>query len=199
MRIRAPAKMPKVFRLYTPMHLLAKLHGEIAGFRRSLDSTSLHRHLLPAYHAFNCAVTAWHVSDWTWEYVGDHGQGELASHFGITRRDLFGFQDAVAASSRALNACREIATGSKHRDVKRKGADPSVQASAVWAQLEPPKSRPGPPRYGTVWLITDRNGTRPALDVFNEAAEYWHRLLAPWREDTLVTGWPVRRRSPLRR
>ena len=64
MRIPIPDEQPKVFRLSTPMHLLDKLRWEIAGFQRSLRSKSIYRELHPAYHAFNCAVTAWHMTDW---------------------------------------------------------------------------------------------------------------------------------------
>lgn len=191
MKIRAPAHAAKVFKLSTTMHLLAKLHWEIEGFKRSLWSKSVFRELLPAYHAFNCAVTAWHMTDWTWEYVRADGQADLAARYGLERVDFGLFQDAMARSSRALNACREIATGSKHRDVKRKRADPHVRAGAEWAELKTDRS--GTPRYGTVWLIADRHGERPALDVFREAAEVWREVLSPWMEDRFVEGRRFRR------
>lgn len=196
MRIQIPESLPKVFVLSTPIHLLAKLHWEIKGFQRSLSSKSIFATLLPAYHAFNCAVTAWHVTDWTWEYVAAEGRSALAATYGLEGVNFGLFQDAVAQSSRALNACREIATGSKHRDVKRSRADPHVRAGAEWAALKPDRS--GTPRYGTVWLIVDRHGKRPALEVFREAAEFWREVLSPWMEDRFVEGrrFPRARRRP---
>jgi hypothetical protein len=188
MRIPIPESLPKVFVLSTPMHLLAKLHWEIKGFQRSLTNKDIHRNLLPAYHGFNCAVTAWHLTDWTWEYVGEEGHAELARIFKLDEPsvDLRSFQDAAARASRALNACREIANGSKHRDVKRKRADPYVRAGSRWAELK--RARGGAPRYGTAWFISDQHGTRPALEVFKEAAGYWRHILSPWMEDTFIQG-----------
>lgn len=186
MKIHIPEYLPKVFVLSTPMHLLAKLHWEIAEFKRSLTSKSLHRNLLPAYHAFNCAVTAWHMTDWTWEYVRPEGQADLVSKYKLARPDLRAFQDAMARTSRAANACQEIANGSKHRNVKNKRADPHVRAGASWAELK--QSRDRSRRFGTAWEITDQLGTRPALEVFREAADFWRSVLSPWMEDTFVEG-----------
>lgn len=186
LKIHIPEDLPKVFKLSTPMHLLAKLRWEIVGFQRSLTSRSLHRHLLPAYHAFNCAVTAWHMTDWTWEYVGPEGQAELVLKYKLARIDLRAFQDAMALTSRAANACQEIANGSKHRNVKNKRADPHVRAGAFWAELK--QSRDGSRRFGTSWEITDDIGTRPALEVFREAADFWGSVLSPWMEPTFVEG-----------
>ena len=190
MKISIPDSPAKVFKLSTPMHLLAKLRWEIAGFERSQRNKGLYRHLLPAYHAFNCAVTAWHMTDWIWEYVGPDSQVDLATTYKLKNVNLRSFQDAVAQMSRAINACQEIANGSKHREVRRKRADPYVRAEEAWAELEP--SATDARRYGTVWLIRDQSGVRPALDVFREAADYWCGVLSPWMEDTFIEGGTVR-------
>lgn len=92
------------------------------------------------------------------------------------------FQDAIAQTSRSLNACQEIANGSKHRVVRREEADPHVRAGLQWAEIAPlPTDPPGGRRYRLMWAISDRIGARPALEVFNEAADYWadfpHRRL----------------------
>jgi hypothetical protein len=180
------------------MHLLSKLHWEIAGFRRSLHNRHMHRWLLPAYHAFNCAVTAWHMTDWIWMYISLGEQRELAAKHGLARADLRDFQDAIAQESRALNACREICNGSKHREVTRKRADPHVRAGATWGELKASRKK-AETAYGVRWEITDRVGTRPALDVFSEAEDYWYTYLAPYREDTFVPSEPARRRRSPRR
>ena len=200
MRLVIPVmpELPKVFRLHTPMHLLGKLHWEIDGFRRSLHSRHLHRWLLPAYHAFNCAVTAWHMTDWIWLYVGDQERRELARKHGLARVDLLDFQDAIANESRALNSCRELCNGSKHREVTRKRADPHVRVGATWGRLSSPRKN-AEGKYGVRWEITDQAGTRPALDVFNEAADYWYVYLAPYREDSTFIPSPRKRRRVARK
>jgi hypothetical protein len=200
MRLTLPVQpdLQKVFRLHTPMHLLSKLHWEIEGFRRSLHNRHTHRWLLPAYHAFNCAVTAWHMTDWIWLYVSPEEQRELAAKHALAPSDLRSFQEAMGKACRALNACRELCNGSKHREVTGKRADRHVRARASWGELTSSRKR-AEPRYGMRWEVTDKLGTRPALKVFREAEEYWYVYLAPYREGTFVpsTKSPKRRRKTL--
>jgi hypothetical protein len=195
MKISIQDEPQKVFVLSTPIHLLAKLRWEVARFQSSITRKSLYQNLHPAYHAFNCAVTAWHMTDWIWEYIGPDAQVEIAAKYKFQGIALRAFQDAMAKSSRAVNACQEIANGSKHREVRRKTADPNVKVGREWRELrsEPRKKSEGARRFGTVWVISDENGSRTALEVFKEAVDYWRRFLAPWMEDSFITGRPIRR------
>jgi hypothetical protein len=170
--------------LATPEHLLLKLRWEIKNFQRSSRRSSP-KDMVPAYHAFNCAVTAWHMTDWVWEYLAPQSQAELAKRLSLRASTLRSFQDAIALSSRALNACQEIANGSKHRKVRRPQADPDVHAGIQVVEItsdEPglPINPPGRYRYRLLWVIRDRAGVRPALDVFKEAAYYWDDFLRRW-------------------
>lgn len=138
------------------------------------------------------------MTDWTWEYADPESRKDLAARYCLERVDLRSFQDAMARSSRALNACQEIANGSKHREVRRRRADLHVRVTAAWAELK--QDRSGARRFGTAWLIVDRIGTRPALEVFRETADYWCGVLAPFMEHRFIAGSgtrrPVRRREP---
>jgi hypothetical protein len=74
MRVPDPNDHPKapsnVFALATPHHLLIKLAWENGQLRQPLKTKQpIAWTHAPAYHAFNCAVTAWHLTDWTWESV----------------------------------------------------------------------------------------------------------------------------------
>ena len=189
MRITVQESPAQVFRLSTPMHLLDKLWWEIAGFKRAQRSESQFKYLLPAYHAFNCAVTAWHMTDWVWEYADAESRVALASKYKIKGTSLRSFQKAVARANRSINACQEIANGSKHREVRRLQANPHVRAEVVWAELE--KGDVGERRFGSVWQIRDEDGVRPALQVFKEAADYWREVISPWMEDSFVEGRPI--------
>lgn len=177
-----PEPPPKVFALATPGHLLAKLHWEVKGLRRSTGRRAeLGAHLVAAYHAFNCAVTAWHMVDWVWMSCDENGRAELAAAMDMPRRDLGAFQHAVRRD-RALNCCRDIATGSKHKNVDRR-PDPDVRAALEWsvehATVESPVDEPLA-RYRANLVVHDRSGARPAVEVFEEALEYWTRFCERW-------------------
>jgi hypothetical protein len=189
MRIVEPPALQKVFALSTPMHLYAKLAWELKAFKRALSRDVLSWHLHAAYHAFNCAVTAWHLSDWIWEYISASERQELATQFGLRNADLGSFQGWITKQSRALNCCREIATGSKHRVVKRRSADSNVRASLEWGRINADvNAGVNEPlaKYRVRLVIYDSKGVREAVDVFTEALEYWRTLLAPWQEDRYV-------------
>lgn len=182
MRIPILERLPKVFTLSTPQHLLGKLRWEVAGFKRA--EASKHRlgwHLTASYHAANCAITAWHMTDWIWQYLGEQDRRDLAEALGVTPVTLPEFQAYVRNASRALNCCRDIATGSKHMKLTRPGADPDVDAKAEWghAAAKRGKAEPvgTPASYTTHLLVTDRQGTRPAREIFEEAFTYWDAFM----------------------
>jgi hypothetical protein len=69
--------------------------------------------------AFNAAVTAWQLTDWVFEDMTDD-QRRL---FKVSR--LTDLQNLARDQCRALHLCRQIATASKHRNV-RMHYDPNV-------------------------------------------------------------------------
>ena len=193
-----PEPPSKVFALATAAHLLAKLQWEVKGFRRaSKRHADLGAHLIAAYHAFNCAVTAWHMADWIWMSTEENGRAEITAALDMPRADLGCFQDAIRRN-KALNCCRDIATGSKHKDVSRR-PDPDVRAALEWdvehATVESSVDEPLA-RYRARLVIHDSAGVRPATDVFEEALDYWTQFLERWGfiEARFVTGRPVRKR-----
>lgn len=179
-----PEPLDKVFALVTPYHFLMKLNWEVEGLRKAeRDSEDLAPHLTAAYHAFNCAVTAWHMVDWIWESLEPSDRAEVATSLGMTVANAGLFRRKMRSSSRAINCCRDIATGSKHKVVSE-GADPKVRAVLEWkatpAQAGSMKAGDPLVRYRATLMIHDEGGARPALEVFEEALEFWHRLLEQW-------------------
>ncbi|UGY03889.1 hypothetical protein [Bradyrhizobium quebecense] len=93
----------------------------------------------PLFHAFNTAITVWHVTDWLWHYSPEL-RIKLATKFQFVfeesptgiKRGLEKFQDAIVPHCDALGVCREIATGSKH--MWKNKVDPNIKAQAVWAK-----------------------------------------------------------------
>jgi hypothetical protein len=107
----APEPPAHVLMLATPAHMLTKLHWELYSLRKALSEKPEHigHTHAPAYCAFNCAVTAWHVADWTWRASSPEQRAFIFSCLAIesSRKDDFGtFQSAVRKKSRALHICR---------------------------------------------------------------------------------------------
>jgi hypothetical protein len=121
------------------------------------------------------------MTDWIWQYLGEQDRRDLAETLGVTPVTLPEFQIYVRNASRALNCCRDISTGSKHMKLTRPGADPDVDAKAEWrataAKRGKAESVDEHPSYTTHLLVTDRQGTRPAREIFEEAFTYWDAFM----------------------
>lgn len=151
--------------------MLYKLHWEISGLRKAIeDRDNLYAWLQPAYHAYNCAVTAWHCADWAWEYPDkDEGREYIAgllefSCSGNRRVDSEAFFAAVCNASREVSICRQIANGSKH--MKLRNSDPTIRVGHGW--------RPDP--LASAPRILDSDTEHFAQNIFERAAKYWERL-----------------------
>jgi hypothetical protein len=84
----------------------------------SLNTIERHDVMGRAYTAFNCAVTAWHMTDWVWAEL-DQNQWKEVQEFAGTGCKLVAtnpkpLQEYVRRSSHALKLCELLANGSKH-------------------------------------------------------------------------------------
>lgn len=116
-----PEAPDKVFMLATPAHMLTKLHWELCQLRKSLTEKPEHigHTHAPSYCAFNFAVTAWHLADWTWKAAAGEQRGHILKCLNIESsghddKDFRKFQTAVRDRSRAIHICQQVANGSKH-------------------------------------------------------------------------------------
>jgi hypothetical protein len=86
---------------------------------------------VPAYIALNCAVTGWHLADWTWKATDEYLREAIADYFKFSLKsndhdNLSMFYDHLSEDSREIHICRMIANGSKHMKLDR--SDPSIAA-----------------------------------------------------------------------
>lgn len=97
-------KAQKSFGLHDSRDMLAKLRWELQNLfcRQRYDIAAC------KYHAFNCAVTAWHVTDWLWQDISL----ELKNKKQWKR--IQDFQRDVRKECPALALCYEVGRGSKH-------------------------------------------------------------------------------------
>ena len=173
----------KVFSLSTPEQMLRKLHWEITNFGRAIDveGTTVESLNAPAYWAFNCAVTAWHIADWVWLTVPEPQRDQLFPGCHTGRKDtLTAFQVSLQAASPPVLICRHVATASKHMEMTRH-VDPSITVDTVWTKQA---ARFGATRFGdpfatyTSVLTVSHEGTdRPAIEIFKEAFGFWQSFL----------------------
>ena len=183
-----PAPPDKVFGLAMPHHMLWKLRWEIAQLRSILGKPCQHgAEVEPAYHAFNCAVTAWHMADWIWQSISKEERAEvlLKLHFDATGRnqdDFKTFTRSMMKQYRTLHICHQIAIGSKHKIIESY-SDPELAVEEQWHK-EPGSIRSriegGLALYSIRLVIRDGDVSRPALEVFEEAAQTWDRWLRQW-------------------
>lgn len=174
--------------------MLTKLHWELDQLRKSLTEKPEHigyTHA-PSYCAFNFAVTAWHLADWTWKAASIEQRAHILECLNIEssgsdnknfNKNFGKFQTAVRDGSRAIHICQQVANGSKHMTITRH-PDPDVQAKMKW---ETEYGRAGTMRAGDRLavhryrlVIVDKGTERSALDVFEEAFRDWQRLLGTW-------------------
>ena len=150
--------VPQTFAVENAKDMVDKLWWEIEAYREELD-------LQPKlWRAFNCSVSAWHVSDWLWK----QRQAE-----GLEIGDLISFQSDVQARCRALRLCKHIATASKHGGVDRR-FDPTIEVTVRGKETpgEIPISDIDNSKHFEI-MISDADGELDALQVFYEAEAFW--------------------------
>jgi hypothetical protein len=162
--------------------MMQKLAWEIKCFEAELrrqDATGLPRHLEAAYCAFNVAVTAWHLSDWTWHSLPEHHRPDVAEKLGASNK-LKSFQDALIANSRALRICKEIANGSKHMEDR----ETDIRADIAWTRHSASvgQLKAGQPiaAYNFQLIVFDGSIELDAAEVFSDVFSFWRRLLPEW-------------------
>ena len=180
-----PEPPNKVFDLATPAHVYSKLLWELGNLKRSEAAEEKREDLRfdSAYHAYNFAVTAWHLTDWVWAASDAELKKYLSKYFNGARMekkgDLF---DAIATRFRAIHICGQIANGSKHY-IATWGNDPAIEAKAHWIENNECAKPDDRVRFFFQKKLTvrdDAEGYRPALDVFKEAVRAWDEMLGNW-------------------
>ena len=164
-----PAR-PQTFGLENAWDLYAKLEWEIEKLKAApvdRDPQDL------AYGAFNAAVTAWQLMDWVWKEI------DLSKKKRLSLNNLGDLQRLCRNQCRALYLCRQIATASKHWEV-RDYADPSVQAKMDADVRRFSAGDPvGTPLSTWRWnlIIHDGAQTFNAIQVFDDAQYFWGQFM----------------------
>jgi hypothetical protein len=158
--------------LHSAEDLLRKLRWEVGEMEHKIGKVPDNQ--VEAYHAFNAAVTAWHICDWVWETA----PMELRARF---KRDspepsakgVRLLAALVCEQCRELYLCRHLATGAKHFRVDQFN-DPGVTAT-LEAAIDIFESGTGEVRFvsGSGVFVNDEGRQHSGLGLFNRALHYW--------------------------
>ena len=147
--------------------LLEKLRYETG----SLNTTERHDVMGRAYIAFNCAVTAWHMTDWAWVEL-DQSQRKKVQTLAGTSCKLVATNpkplQAYARRFEALKLCELIANGSKHYVLRR--PDSSVSTTMTDGKDV---------EYGNP-VVTVDGKERWVGEILLEAVCWWQMFLTDW-------------------
>jgi hypothetical protein len=201
-KIEMPPPGPqRVFQLSTPRHMFMKLHWELDGLREILkpQREDLSGHITAAYFAFNFAVSAWHLSDWTWESFEGDGQTEVAAKLGLDfssakneRQKLELYQDKLRELCPALAICWDIANGSKHMTDRQKS---DVKVGMDWSVRDARADEPFLSNYTYELYVKTAGKKQNAVEVFEDVYSFWRRFLEDWGflEARFIQGDPPTR------
>lgn len=172
----------RVLYLSHPSQLFIKLNWDLGLFQKTLsgENHEARPYEVAAFHAFNVAVTAWHLTDWIWGFLDEKERVQMVADFEFESQvlGLRDFQRAVRKKSRALEICWEVANGSKHftthEDSKvETQVDVKVNSATVG------EFRAGQPlqTFSYEFIINWNGQVLEAVKVFEEARDFWGRLL----------------------
>lgn len=119
--------------------------------------------------AINCAITAWHLTDWIWAGISSTtaSRPEVAELLGVRGRrpEKDDFVKWAIRNCPALEICQSICNGSKHVSCR------DLEATRMTAPG--PKER-GPGRQLVARIeIVDGSDTKDAIEVLGRVVEFW--------------------------
>jgi len=161
---RQEQRAQKAFGLRDSRDLLEKLRWELSNlFQRQRYDIAVCQ-----YHAFNCAVTAWHMTDWLWHDINSSPTLKSKLQQKITPMNRCDeFQSYVRADCSALRLCYQIATGSKHCFMER-NPDSTVEAKITEGD-----------NYGNP-IVIEGDTTHMAENLFWEALFWFKAFIREW-------------------
>lgn len=172
-----------VFGMDHPQQMYVKLAWELNALMASMSVWKDNEAAPEAlFHAFNTAITAWHISDWLWQYQPGIRK-QLATKFQFVfeetstgiKKGLGKFQEAIVLHCNELRVCREIANGSKH--MRKTKTDPNINAQAVWSKVVDPAGFAKPGDLVMSLRVTNKDKETDAELAFIEALGFWEKLM----------------------
>lgn len=178
----------QTFQLDTPLQLLLKLAWDIKQLRASVKSPEKAGEFFPTvYKAFDCAITAWQMSDWVWANIENKDEilQKVPEKY-AGRKPLSQFQALICDENKYIRICSHIANSNKHFGVDNR-PDPNLKVSVVWnveSTFAAGMSVGSPLVDRSYRLMVDDSGHEyEALEIMMGALQFWAKEL---REDSVL-------------
>ncbi|WP_143514748.1 hypothetical protein [Pseudomonas putida] len=175
---RGKVDLTKLMSSGHPVAWLGKLSWEIAEAITCRDENPAAR----IYKSMNCAVTAWHVLDWIWQFSNEQQRSYLSVVLKSNQvKSLRDFSIAVQRICPAIGLCRQIGTAIKHVALDFNRFEVATKVERV----------EGASHYRV--LIVDGENEYVDTDVYRTALDVWCRIyvhleLDMWEE--VYEMWP---------
>ncbi len=185
--VRVEPPIPNTFFFKSPAQLFRKLHWELAHLRQHLEPNS--KPFGPqdvGFAAFNFAVTAWHLTDWSYRSMNDEDwRNEVYADLSLDDVARFkalndaerqrAFVRALASKYSELRICHDLANGDKHRGLSQpKCAQLSASVRGQW------RDDFGGHIRSYQLIILDGEKELDGLQFFKGVTRLWEELLASW-------------------
>jgi hypothetical protein len=170
----------KTFGMKVPTDLYEKLLYDIERLRSARSSAD------SRYAAFDCAVDAWHLVDWTLHFADDATYERLSGfkRGGPSKKGKLtveaSFKDMQRDRLPALRLCHMIANSVKHREVRNDLMPALWTGSTAILSWSEPHKETGERSMKGVSLLTyfEWEGMRHnAVELFEEMADQWRTFL----------------------
>ncbi|MDX8540720.1 hypothetical protein RFM23_24180 [Mesorhizobium abyssinicae] len=170
----------KTFGMREPTDLYEKLLHDIGRLRSARSSAE------SRYAAFDCAVDAWHLVDWTLHVASDASYERLSGfkRGGPSKKGKLtveaGFKDLQEDRLPALRFCHMIANSVKHREVRNDFMPNLWSGSTAILSWSEPEKETGECSVKEVSLLTyvTVDGERyEAVELFEDMADQWRTFL----------------------
>jgi hypothetical protein len=160
--------------LNSPTDLLAKLDWEISELGHPVEQE---QEAIASYRAFNCAITAWSITDWVWNAASDGLRKRFRAESPKPKAtDSECFASLLRHQCRELAICQQLANGSKHF-VLRDHNDATIssyRSASVSVYLSKEGKTRAVPTYGV--FIEDGAQTYADAALFSRARDYWSQF-----------------------
>lgn len=182
----------KTFGLRTPRHLHDKLTYDIARLRSAPSSDDAQ------YAAFDCAVDAWHLTDWVLQAVDE------AAHMRLTGKPKGDFHAPKAfvekqdAELPALKYCRDLANGVKHFSLRATHSMPNVASGSTIRLAFARTADKGCDDVfsaGPIAYVLIDNEKHNVIDLFEDMCSQWREfMVAESLQGTKAISTTIRKR-----
>jgi hypothetical protein len=185
---REPQPTPqKPFAIYSSRDMLEKLKREI----ERLSGSVIRQEVVD--HGLNAAMTAWHLTDWTWREIQRSIQRfrSVTARAGTPIRELKQFQEFIKRDCAELAYCEGIAVSTKHFAFSKPpvfstkvperfkiGPDPiGKDGGATLHQFSPTRKSISYTSQASELWITDGRSLTPAAEILESAFQWWRKFI----------------------